>query len=360
MAGQTLGNIFNPQKNSFGFIRFILASLVVFSHSFVFVIPDFEPLASLSNGTITFGTMAVSVFFIVSGFLITRSYVNGSSIVHFIRNRFLRLYPGFWVCLLITSFVFAPLASYFLYNDFSLSTQNPSYTSLGYILHNITIKIQQTSINNNSGILVSNNSLWTLYYEGLCYIAVAGFGYLGFLKKRQYIIPLTFSFIIILLIIGHFFPQYHVFSLFVPWKMTLYRLSSCFFAGACIYLYADRIPYSPVIALMMGVLYIMTIPMGITEITDALLLSYPVLVVGFSPLFAWTDNYGDFSYGTYLYAFPIQTLLHHAQISNYGLVVFFIASLSITLIVAIASYYFVEKPCLALKHTKKKRYLHTS
>lgn len=360
MARHTLEYIFNPQKNSFGFLRFILASLVVFSHSFVFAIPDYEPLASLSNGTVTFGTMAVSIFFIVSGFLITRSYVNGSSIAQFIRNRFLRLYPGFWICLLLTSFVFAPLASYFLYNDFSFATQNPSYSSLGYLIHNITIKIQQTSINSNVGVLISNNSLWTLYYEGLCYIAVAGFGFFGFLKKRHYIIPLTFIFIVLLLIIGHFFPQFHVFSLFVPWKMTLYRLSSCFFAGACMYLYADKIPVHGLTAIIMITLYCVSIPFGITEITDSVLLTYPLLLIGFSPYFAWTDNYGDFSYGTYLYAFPIQTLLHHAQISNYGVIAFFIASLSMTVLFAIASYYLVEKPCLTLKHTMKKRHLHSS
>lgn len=350
----TLEHNFNSKQNSFGFLRLILASVVVFSHSYFFVSPTYEPLASMSSDTATFGTLAVSIFFTVSGFLITRSYVMGSSLLHFLRNRFLRIYPAFWICLLMTIFVFAPIASYITTNNFSLTNQNFSFSHLSYFINNFSLKIHQHTISNGPTVLVSNNSLWTLYYEGLCYVGIAVLGYLGILTKRRYVITTILILLTGLLCIGHFFPQFHVLPLFAPWKMTLFRVSSCFFAGATLYLYADKIQYSPKIAIIMALLYCVTIPMGITEITDSLLLSYPVLLAGFSPMFAWTDKYGDFSYGTYLYAFPVQTLLHHGNIHSYGVFPFFLLSLGITLVIAIASYHWVEKPCLTFKTQKQK------
>lgn len=58
---------------------------------------------------------------------------------------------------------------------------------------------------------------------------------------------------------------------------------------------------------------------------------------------------GDFSYGMYLYAFPIQQLLSHLEVSTQswlsGLLITFVG----TLLFAILSWRFVEKPALALR-----------
>lgn len=340
--------MFNPHINSFGLLRFILASLVIFSHSFAFVSPEFEPLASISNGTITFGTLAVSGFFVLSGFLITRSYVRCDSLYTYSINRFLRIYPGYWLCLIITAFVFSLVVSFLRGGDAAMWLSANEYTPAGYVYNNFSIKLFQNVVGDTNPPLMSNNSLWTLFYEVLCYCGIGILGVFGIMKKHKIIVPLIWFSLLILLCIGHFYngaPE----ILFSSWKMTLYRLSASFFAGASIYLYADKIPYTKIGATILLLLYLVSIPLAITEITDSVLLAYPIMVLGFSPRFSWVDAYGDFSYGLYIYGFPLQFIVAETIVKNMGVGVFFPISLLLTLIFAIPSYKWVEKPFLTLK-----------
>jgi len=78
-----------------GFLRLILAITVVIAHS--------QPLFGLS---FTGGLVAVEVFFIISGFymsmILDKKYTGKGSYTLFLSNRFLRLYPMFWVVLILT------------------------------------------------------------------------------------------------------------------------------------------------------------------------------------------------------------------------------------------------------------------
>jgi peptidoglycan/LPS O-acetylase OafA/YrhL len=49
-----------------------------------------------------FGQYGVHLFFIISGFVISHSIVNLNSPVKFLKKRFLRLYPTYWICMTIT------------------------------------------------------------------------------------------------------------------------------------------------------------------------------------------------------------------------------------------------------------------
>ena len=81
----------------------------------------------------------------------------------------------------------------------------------------------------------------------------------------------------------------------------------------------------------------------------ALALSYTVFVVGYaqSPILAIYNRLGDYSYGTYVYAFPIQQLLAGfgivAPLANMAL------ALPATLICAVLSWHLVEAPAMRLK-----------
>lgn len=344
----TLSDIFNPHINSFGLLRFVLASLVIFSHSFAFVSPEFEPLASISKGTITFGTFAVSGFFVLSGFLITRSYVRSDSLWTYSINRFLRIYPAYIVCLILSAFVFALIVSFLRNGNASEWLAAHTYTPAGYIYNNLSIRLFQDVVGDSNPPLISNNSLWTLFYEVLCYCGIGVLGFVGILKRYKVIVPIIWLLLIILLCIGHFFPDAPE-ILFSSWKMTLYRLSSSFFAGASIFLFAEKLPFRKITAMFLFLLYLLSIPFAITEITDSLLLAYPIIVLGFSSRFSWVDKYGDFSYGIYIYGFPLQIIIAETLVKNFGVTAFFPISLLFALMFAIPSYKWVEKPTLSLK-----------
>ena len=97
----TIGKSYSGRHNSLNFLRLVLALLVVVSPTIVLGGYGSESIF----GKTTLGTMAVYGFFGISGFLIAGSAVHNDPGNYFWR-RFLRIFPGFWVCLLVTAFFF--------------------------------------------------------------------------------------------------------------------------------------------------------------------------------------------------------------------------------------------------------------
>ena len=96
--------------NNFNRIRLVLASLVLLSHSFELIDGDNrrEPLARLVHTT-SLGYLAVCDFFLISGYLIVGSCLSRHEPLHFLKNRILRIFPGFLVCAIFS----VVLAGYF-------------------------------------------------------------------------------------------------------------------------------------------------------------------------------------------------------------------------------------------------------
>ena len=103
--------------NNFNLLRFLFAALVIVSHA-----PELQDgdrsneLLSRLFGSISFGDLAVDSFFILSGFLIVKSWVSQPRVGCFLASRLLRIYPGFIAASLFCAFVVGPLyggADYF-------------------------------------------------------------------------------------------------------------------------------------------------------------------------------------------------------------------------------------------------------
>lgn len=84
-----------------------------------------KSIGHIGNYALAFpwGCYAVYAFFMLSGFLIVYTYKDTFNIVSFLKKRFLRLYPMFWICMLVTtiymSFIFPermPTVKQFLFN----------------------------------------------------------------------------------------------------------------------------------------------------------------------------------------------------------------------------------------------------
>ena len=101
----TIEQSFSAKRNSLNFLRLILALAVVFSHSITLGLFGSEWIL----GRTTLGTVAVYGFFGISGYLIAGS-AGRNNTGRYLWQRFLRIFPAFWVCLIVTAFLFGTIA----------------------------------------------------------------------------------------------------------------------------------------------------------------------------------------------------------------------------------------------------------
>ena len=163
-----------------GILRVILALFVVLDH-----------FRSFSSFYFPGGEFAVKVFFIISGFYMTmildKKYVGKGSYTLFLSNRFLRLFPIYWVVLGLT--IGASFISYFVFNDWLRLTQ--------YVVYHDIMNIK------------------TLVFQGFTNIFLFGQDVVMFIGMDPEKGTMYFS--------GDFtktYPQFHTF-LFVPQAWTI-------------------------------------------------------------------------------------------------------------------------------------------
>ncbi|KAB7668459.1 acyltransferase family protein [Bacillus sp. B1-b2] len=338
--GFSIDEIFKGRKNNLDIIRFFAATLVIFSHAFPLTLGNDmnEPFVKLTNGQSTFGSIAVYIFFIVSGFLITMSYDKSKNTLTYLKARILRIFPGLIVVILLTVFVLGPLTTSYSLNAYFNNPETYNY------FKNITLvywgDILPGVFENNihGGI---NGSLWTLYFEFIFYLVVAMLGVLRLLKKRI-VLPLYLITLVAL------FLQYF------PIDVRFIYLFAFYAAGMLVYLFRDKIYINNYSAIISLVSLIVLTYFDYFQIAFSVFGTYLIMYLAFSytNVFHNFSKYGDFSYGLYIYAFPIQqliTMTFNNEISPYFN---FIIALPLTLIFAIFSWHIIEKPAIKLKNIK--------
>ncbi|MDR3622910.1 MAG: acyltransferase [Paludisphaera borealis] len=347
-----LGDVSLGRENNIDFWRLCLATAVIWSHSYplLFGNNDREPFLLATGGQRTCGDLAVDGFFILSGFLIARSWTSSRGLGDYLRRRAFRIYPGFLMAVAVSGLIAGPLlhrspAAYwknFPWRAFLIGGANLSFVE----------PIKSVSI---------NASLWSIRYEFLCYLAVAGLGLCGILSRRRFV---AFAFLACMSV----YAGQIYFNLRLPGSRLswLYcspdswpRLMSDFLAGVLFYCYRDRIVLSwpLVIGTVMGLLAVGVVAPSL----QALPLAVPVLG-GYVLFFAsylpmgrlqHVARRGDLSYGLYLYAYPIQLLLVKAFQPWLNPLSLFLIALAVTAVFAAASWRFVESPFLRLKRSSR-------
>jgi peptidoglycan/LPS O-acetylase OafA/YrhL len=189
---------------------------------------------------------------------------------------------------------------------------------------------------------VVNGSLWTLTYELYMYIflSLAGSIFL-FIKKKFHIDMFNVSIILMVIVALSFRSQNIFFHLFVM-----------FFLGSLFFLFKNIIYFNLKIFFLIIVCFIVSYKLNIFYICFILTLPYFVLYLVYVPrgkihLF---NKYGDYSYGMYLYAFPVQQSI--MALFNTGFFLFILMSLLITFLFSYMSWHLIEKKCIGIKYKK--------
>lgn len=356
LFARRLSNDFDPRVNSFHAFRLIFAMMVIYSHAYPLIKGNYagELLADFSHNAVSFGSLAVNSFMIVSGFLITRSLLNAKSISNYFMNRIYRIFPGLLVNLIVISMIIIPITcrvdimEYF-FNDISNGPIKFILSNglLGIFSEQATIH-QVFSGNVHPGAV--NGSLWTLRYEFALYLILPVFVYLRGKSKKSFFFAVVVLFVSFILYSRHGISEKpYVLCLGYSLKPFL-ELSYYFAAGALIFILRDKVPSHPVWLIIAFTAFLMGLNSGRGVETLLVLLPFIVIRCSCMKIFHGLSRIGDFSYGVYIYAFPIQQIICMLSSNSMSPLLHVVLASGITLIMAILSWFLVEKPFLSMKY----------
>lgn len=331
-------------ENNFNFIRLIAAWLVLFGHSFQFLgIPEPHFMSFLP-----LGPLGVCIFFTISGFLVTKSWESDPHLLRFFMRRSLRIFPGLIVCILLTIFVLGPVisslpaAEYFSHPNTLFYLNNiilyPIYSLPGVFEHN-TIPH------------AVNGSLWSLPVEFMAYVALAATAFV-FRSKWAYV-----ALAILVCALAYFWAGKRT-EMFVFYGSDLRQLCfyGTFFAIGSVIAAFNLQRHFTITLVTLAIVLIICMERFTAELIIMMRFLLPIAVIGFgiasSPLISKLTSSGDYSYGIYIYAFPVQQTIVHLYpdigISNYILI-----CTVVTLLLSIASWHLIEQHALRLKPRKR-------
>ena len=333
------------RDNNFNLIRFLAAGTVVFAHSFIVSTGDrfAGPLVAATGHDL--GYHAVNVFFSASGFLIAGSWLATPSLSVFLSARLLRLWPALLLCAALITLTVGPALTALPLHDYLRDRGTwefvPRVASL--IDAASTLPGVATTLATDPAI---DAPLWTLKYEVLCYLALATFGLYGaFSTPRRFwlwMVP-----IMLVLAASSLLPIAH--DVTHPFDHII-RFGLCFGLGVICYYAAARIPltiWGVVAAFTAALLLRDTV---LYEFALCLLTAYTTIWLALVPS-GFLRNFnrlGDYSYGLYIYAYPIQQLFTQ-RIPRLTPFMLFMLAAPTALALAMLSWHWLERPCLARK-----------
>ena len=293
-------------------------------------------------GTLSFGELGVDGFFLISGYLITKSFQNSRSARGYLLKRVLRIYPGYVIAYLLCVFALGPFVG-------------GSITELSGI--RVLAEIGGLMSPSMQGVFPGtpypalNGSMWTIAYEFRCYLLVVAAGIAGLLPWRSILASIIIG--ALALSAAHLnisLPSILRISLGDP--ILTIRFAGVFGCGALYYLYRDLIRYDWRLATLASFgLFTLMFSSHLAEASVAILGGYVLFWFAFNVRSERLSAIGakvDISYGVYLYAWPIQKVL----IWNYPTIspwLVFIETTAIASIIALGSWRLVEQPFLKLK-----------
>jgi peptidoglycan/LPS O-acetylase OafA/YrhL len=296
---------------TFDLMRLLAALLVVVSHTF--------PLAGQPAlriwGVEDLGALGVSIFFVISGYLVSASYVRDPK--NYLLKRLLRIEPGLIASLVVTVVLLAfvttaPAAQYW--------PQAAAYVARNALLYPATYDLPGVFETAPMGGVV-NGVLWTLRLEFSFYLVL-----LLIRADARIVIALTAVCAVVWLAMTFATPHWADER---PSRIVFLvaRNGLLFFAGAAVQLKGVRVP------LWLG---------GVSAAAFPLLgpLALPSAVLGLSRPGKLP---ADLSYGIYIYAFPVQQALAMAGRLN------LLTAILAVLPFAAMSWFLVERPALKLK-----------
>lgn len=322
------------RNNSFDIARILAAFMVLVSHHFALSGLTEPRVAGFESA----GGLAVVIFFAISGYLISLSALRSRDFTSFMIKRVRRILPALILCAIIVNIV---LGKVFSPNLELIELIKNSFRTIGFNGH----ALMATSTDFGVSKLI-NGSLWTLPLEVMCYLLVGVIMIISN-KKEPYIIVM-----VSLIILSYYFyynkTTANIFS--VPVELIFPR-SLAFFIGSVMAMYEkswNNMKIKSFIVIFMSI-YMFGASDNIInlKISGYILFSVLTIVACTTINDKLISGRFDYSYGIYIYAFPIQQLVINK--TKLGFYSGMLVSAIIVIILSAISWHLVESRFLRKK-----------
>ena len=333
-------------NNNFHFLRLFAALCITFTHSFALLgLQKQEWLMILTKNKIDFSFIGLCIFFSISGYLITQSAIASSSFINYLWKRFLRIQPLLIVVCFLSVFIVGPFFSVLLLQDYFTNTHTFSYFRNIMPIFGIQYHLPGV-FTTNIGEASVNGSMWTLVVEERLYVIV---GLLFVLKNKM-----QKFYVILILLLNAIYFMHTVFFNSNLWHYLNggHVFYSLIFLNAS-YFYLHNFNFknkSYAILCLIPILLFLVQKFKISESIQVLII--PFFVIAIANIKAFTNDihkYGDYTYGIYIFSFPIQQIIISLNLANTAVQLFFLTLLAV-IPLSILSWHFIEKKMLRLKN----------
>lgn len=288
------------RSDNFLLLRIVAAIAVIYGHSFALARPNGTSDIFLRHGWPMYsGDIAVAMFFVISGFMVSGSYLARADLFEFAKARLLRIVPAFALVLAACAWVIGPLLTSLPTGDY---VRDPSVAA--YLFKNLRFSSdmawQLPGVFTDNVRDAVNGSIWTLPAEMRMYLLTAALGVFGMLSHRW----LGTVVVALLLWLGFAHPDY------IPLHQDWFKLAGFFALGILAQLHKDRLQIRHAVMLMLLLMVYLSMRVRAMPWLFALCLAYFCFWFAYrTPVWRRLERWGDPSYGIYLWGWPVQQVL---------------------------------------------------
>ncbi len=333
--------------NNFDFLRVFAALCIAFSHSFGLLNRAGEdPFMKLSGQHHDFSFIGLCIFFSISGYLITKSAANSPSFINYVWKRFLRIQPLLILVTLLSILVLGPIFSKLATAAYFKEWGAWTYFRNVFPATGIQFTLPGVFEANprEPGV---NGSLWTLVVEERLYIFTAIVFFLSTKTRKFY---LLFIALYNMAYMANNYAWHFSAASFLEGPAAFYALiflnaGALYLSGAGSVTAGRR--WRPLVLIPFLLLSLVFYQL---EFLQVLLIPLFVILLAYIRAFTnYAGRWGDFTYGLYIFAFPVQQMIiefHQNNLDPYRL---FLLTVLVCFPLAVLSWHLLEKKMLAKK-----------
>jgi len=335
----------STRDNNISIMRFIAAALVIYGHMFVLSVHQ-QPNLLLGNQPHIIG---IRIFFVISGYLITKSFNSDRNVLRYALRRFFRIVPGLVFCIILTTFIIGPILT-----TLPLDKYYTDPEVYGYLFKNILFSpvFNLPGVFENNPSSAVNGSIWSLPVEIIMYIIFPIVFWLCS-KSRYQTVLLTIC-VIAVCILNVIWSIYYPTDILVVYGTPFKNVSDLapffFMSGLFTLPFYKKLLNIQVGFILLVIAQLLSLSNWKMDIVQFVVFPYAILSFAFDskPVFKDFSVKNDYSYGLFLFGFVSeQSIIKYLLIDNTIVEnrnVLFVISILLALGFAVMSWHLVEKP----------------